>query len=61
MEKKHPHVVRLYERVKANTKISGKAKVAVARHLAEACWWILTKKQNYREPTSSAVASSTNG
>jgi transposase len=61
MEKKHPHVVRLYERVKANTKISGKAKVAVARHLAEACWWILTKKQNYREPTSAAVASSTNG
>jgi transposase len=61
MEAKHPHVVRLYDRVKGNTKITGKAKVAVARHLAEACWWILTKKQDYREPTSAAVASSING
>jgi transposase len=61
MAAKHPHVTRLYERVKANTKISGKAKVAVARHLAEACWWIWTKKQIYREPTSAAVASSNNG
>lgn len=61
MEKKHPHVVHLYERVKANTKMSGKAKVAVARHLAEASWWVLTKKQVYREPTSASVASSTNG
>jgi transposase len=61
MEKKHPHVVRLYERVKGNTKLSGKAKVAVARHLAEASWWVLTTKQVYREPTSAAVASSRNG
>jgi transposase len=61
MEKKHPHAVHLYERVKSNTKMSGKAKVAVARHLAEACWWILTRKQVYREPTSAAVASSNNG
>jgi transposase len=61
MEAKHPHVVRLYERVKGNTKMSGKAKVAVARHLAEACWWVLTRKQDYREPASAAVASSNNG
>lgn len=61
MESRHPHVVRLYERVKGNTKLNGKAKVAVARHLAEACWWVLTKKEFYREPTSISVASSKNG
>jgi transposase len=60
-EKKHPHVVCLYERVKSNTRMSGKAKVAVARHLAEACWWVLTKQQVYREPASAMVASSNNG
>jgi transposase len=58
---KHPHVVLLYERIKAATKISGKAKVAVARHLAESAWWVLTKKQAYREPTSAQVTSSNNG
>lgn len=58
---KHPHVVSLYERVKATTKISGKAKVAMARHLAESAWWILTRKQPYREPTSAQVTSSKNG
>jgi transposase len=61
MQRKHPHVVGLYHRVKATTKLSGKAKVAVARHLAESTWWILTKKQFYREPTSARVASSNNG
>lgn len=61
MQRKHPHVVGLYSRVKATTKLSGKAKVAVARHLAESTWWILTKKQFYREPTSAQVASSNNG
>jgi len=61
MQRKHPHVVGLYSRVKATTKLSGKAKVAVARHLAESTWWILTKKQFYREPTSARVASSNNG
>ena len=60
-EPKFPHVVRLYERVKATTKLSGKAAVAVARHLAEASWWILTKKQSYREPTSAHVSSSATG
>jgi transposase len=61
MQRKHPHVVGLYSRVKATTKLSGKAKVAVARHLAESTWWILTKKQFYREPTSAQVTSSNNG
>src|SRR5579884_843565 len=58
---KHPHVVELYERVKATTKLSGKAKVAVARHLAESAWWVLSRKQLYREPSSARVASSNNG
>jgi hypothetical protein len=43
---KYPHAVGRYQRVKATTKLSGKAKVAVARHLAEAAWWVLTRKQN---------------
>ncbi len=37
------HVVALYERLRAS-KNHGKAAVAVARHLAEASWWMLTKK-----------------
>jgi len=61
MAHKHPHAVGLYQCVKATTKLSGKAKVAVARHLAESSWWILTKKEFYREPTSARVTSSTNG
>jgi hypothetical protein len=28
----------------------GKAIIAVARHLAEAAFWMLTKGENYREP-----------
>lgn len=61
LEKTHPHVVELYRRVKATTKLTGKAKVAVARHLAEASWWVLTRKQAYSEPTSVRVTSSNNG
>lgn len=60
-ETKHVHVVSLYRRVKATTKLSGKAKVAVARHLAEATWWILTRRKDYCEPTSARVTSSNNG
>jgi transposase len=45
----HHHVGRLYERIKTK-KCTAKAKVAVGRHLAEASWWILTRKQVYREP-----------
>ena len=54
------HVGKLYERIKAR-KCPAKAKVAVGRHLAEASWWILTKKQGYREPAPALVASSENG
>jgi transposase len=54
------HVVRVYERLRA-AKNHGKAAVAVARHLAEATWWMLTKKEGYREPAPAAMASSNNG
>lgn len=58
---KYIHAVALYRRVKTNTKLAGKAKVAVGRHLAEATWWMLTKKKDYCEPTSARVTSSDNG
>src|ERR1700674_4774877 len=55
------HVVRLYQRIK-RTKNHQKAVVAVARHLAEAAWWVLTREQVYREPHGSQhVLSSTHG
>jgi len=43
------HVVRLYQRIK-RSKNHQKAVVAVARHLAEAAWWVLTRQEIYREP-----------
>jgi transposase len=58
---KYVHAVSLYRRVKENTKLPAKAKVAVGRHLAEATWWMLTKKRDYCEPTSARVTSSDNG
>lgn len=54
------HAVRLYQRLKAS-KCHGKAATAVARHLAESSWWILTKKQAYREPAPATMSSSENG
>jgi len=54
------HVVQLYERLRA-AKNHGKAAVAVARHLAEASWWMLQKKQSYREPAPASRSSSENG
>jgi hypothetical protein len=42
-------VVRLYQRIK-RAKNHQKAVVAVARHLAEAAWWVLTRQEVYREP-----------
>jgi transposase len=50
------HVSRLYERV-ARRKGHQKAIGAVARHLAEATYWILTKQEAYREPNAAAVSS----
>jgi transposase len=55
------HVVRLYQSVKRR-KNHQKAVVAVARHLAEAAWWVLTRQEVYREPQRSQRAlSSTHG
>ncbi len=54
------HVVELYQRLRA-AKCHGKAAVAVGRHLAEASWWMLTKKQPYREPAPASMSSSENG
>ena len=46
------HVSQLYERIKPR-RGHGKAKVAVARHLSEATFWMLKKGESYREPVSS--------
>lgn len=53
----HPqrHASKLYERV-AERRGHQKAIVAVARHLAEATYWMLTKGEIYRDPGSSRGA-----
>jgi transposase len=43
------HIGLLYHRLYPN-KGHGRAVVAVARHLAEASYWVLRKKQHYRAP-----------
>jgi transposase len=48
----YDHISRLYERLKSR-RGHGKAKVAVARHLSEAAFWMLKKGESYREPMSS--------
>jgi transposase len=48
----YDHISRLYQRIKPRRGY-GKAKVAVARHLAEASFWMLKKGEPYREPMSS--------
>jgi transposase len=56
------HVAQLYARVKNKSKMHGLATVAVARHLAEAAYWILSKQELYREPRSAQpTLSSTHG
>ena len=45
------HVCRLYERL-ARRKGHAKAIGAVARHLAEATYWILSTQTSYREPSA---------
>jgi|SRR5579863_733047 transposase len=45
------HVTQLYRRIKHKRGYQ-KAVGAVARHLAEATFWVLTKKESYREPES---------
>jgi transposase len=47
------HAVKLYQRIRAS-KGHGIAIVAVARHLAEATYWILRRNELYRAPVSSS-------
>jgi transposase len=47
----YDHISRLYRRIKTR-RGHGKAKVAVARHLSEASFWMLKKGESYREPMS---------
>jgi len=54
------HTVQLYRRVRER-KGHAKAVVAVARHLAEATYWILKKREPYREPAAQKPVSSTQG
>jgi len=50
------HVVRLYKRLRSR-KGHGKAVTAVARHLAEASFWVLKREQPYKEPRGASVSS----
>lgn len=54
---RYRHVRELYQRLQPG-KGHGRAVVAVARHLAEAAFWVLTKQQDYRppQPVRSAAA-----
>ncbi len=45
------HVSHLYQRIQSRSG-HAKAVVAVARHLAEAAFWVLKKDEPYREPAS---------
>jgi transposase len=48
----HPerHAVRLYERIRAK-RSHGTAVGAVARHLAEAAYWMLVRSERYHDPS----------
>jgi len=52
------HVVQLYRRIRQR-RGHGKAVVAVARHLAEATYWMLKRNEAYKEPKKSETVSST--
>jgi len=48
----YKHISQLYQRIKAR-RGHNRAKVAVARHLSEASFWMLKKGEPYREPVLS--------
>lgn len=52
------HVSRLYSRLRT-AKGHAKAIGAVARHLAEATYWMLTRREDYKEPARTGTDSST--
>jgi len=54
----HQHVTRLYMRIKQR-RGHGKAVVAVARHMAEATYWMLKKNEPYKDPQKKEPVSST--
>jgi transposase len=58
--RKHPdrHLSKIYARLHAKHG-HGKAIGAVARHMAQAAWWMLKKQEPYREPSSRLAASTT--
>ena len=51
----YSHVSRLYERI-CKRRGHSKAVGAVGRHLAEATYWMLTKKENYNRPITPEVS-----
>jgi transposase len=53
---RHSHVGSLYQRLLAK-RGHGRAIVAVARHLAEASYWILRKQEPYRAPHNKLISS----
>lgn len=53
---RHSHVGSLYQRL-LERRGHGRAIVAVARHLAEASYWILHKQEPYRAPHSKLISS----
>ena len=53
----HRHVVQLYRRLRTR-RGHAKAVGAVARHLAEASFWVLSKNENYHDPAASKVGGS---
>ncbi len=52
----HRHVCHLYARIQQR-KGHPKAVGAIARHLAEASYWILTKRESYRDPAARPASS----
>ena len=49
------HVTQLYNRIR-NKRGHQKAVVAVARHFAEATWWMLNKNETYKQPSRTVHA-----
>jgi transposase len=52
----HSHAFGLYQRLR-KAKGHGKAIGAVARHLAEAAYWVLFKQENYLDPNLKSLSS----
>jgi transposase len=57
---RYRHVRELYQRLQPG-KGHGRAVVAVARHLAEAAYWMLVKGQDYRAPQQARSAAAVTG